>query len=134
MWPLLLSVSRYADNEETLIASNGIQCLIDETHRDVAQVQLDIARALWSQSEKKCWNEEKLALMRRRLSNIILATISQNRFLHYYQGYHDVCSVLLLVMADEAPEAEKRGCGDDGLESSDFFLYRMTCALTETYF
>ena len=134
VWPLLLGVSRYEDDKETLVASGGIKCLIDETHEDVAQVQLDIARALWSQSEKKSWDEEKLGQMRGRLSNIILAIISQNRSLHYFQGYHDVCSVLLLVMAEEASEADKAGDGDYGIESSDFFLYRMTRALTETYF
>ena len=131
VWPLLLGVSRYegGDGEEIV----DIQRLIDETHKDTAQVHLDTARSLWTESSEKAWDEEKLTQVRARLTNIILAVIRQNRSIHYFQGYHDVCSCVLMIMT-EMDKQEGGDGGDGGIESSDLFLYRMTLALTETYF
>ena len=127
IWPLLLGVSRYGHEEEEK-HSGGVKRLIDITHGDFSQVHLDVDRSLWSRQIEKKWDHEKLMQVRSKLTDVILATLSQNRSIHYYQGFHDVVSVLILVMMEDETE------GGDSLQSSEHFLYRMTSALTETYF
>ena len=38
----------------------------------------------------------------KELSNIVNAVLCRNDRLHYYQGFHDICSVLLLVLGERA--------------------------------
>lgn len=38
---------------------------------------------------------------RRALSRVILSTLAAHAELHYFQGYHDICSVFQLVLGDE---------------------------------
>lgn len=66
-------------------------------HKDADQILLDIERSLWHFAEVASWSGEKLARRRAQLTAVIHAVLLSNEQLHYYQGYHDVVAVFLLV-------------------------------------
>lgn len=71
------------------------------THKDNAVVRADIDRSLWKFSEG--WTDEERAIERERLKNMINACVEGNdQGVYYYQGLHDVASVLLLVCGEGA--------------------------------
>ncbi|TYZ69209.1 hypothetical protein PybrP1_011920 [[Pythium] brassicae (nom. inval.)] len=70
-------------------------------HRDDAQVEKDIDRSLWHYDVVKGIRESERRSKRRALTHVINATLSTNEQLHYYQGYHDVCSVFLLALGEQ---------------------------------
>lgn len=45
--------------------------------------------------------ESERRVKRRALTQVINAALNANPELHYYQGYHDVCSVFLLALGDQ---------------------------------
>eukprot|EP00042_Codosiga_hollandica_P043954 m.424970 g.424970 ORF g.424970 m.424970 type:complete len:361 (+) comp56680_c0_seq17:3-1085(+) len=69
-------------------------------HPEYNQVELDVARSLWKWPTDANATERKD--LREQLSQIIHAILIRHPDLHYYQGFHDVVSVLLLVVGDEA--------------------------------
>ena len=92
VWPKLLGINRFCiPDYRKYVAS----------HRDDSQIRCDIERSLWSHKENKDWMEPLRDKRRKALSDIIIAVLCRNRSLHYYQGYHDVCSVFLLVVNDD---------------------------------
>jgi len=55
------------------------------------------------QSKKYADSKKKFILQTQKtLENIIHAILFRNPTLHYYQGFHDVCLVLLLILGDKA--------------------------------
>jgi hypothetical protein len=70
-------------------------------HKDDSQVQMDVERSLWNIEIAKYWKDSYLSRRRKALSDIIMSILSRNRGLHYYQGFHDVVSVFLLVFQDD---------------------------------
>ena len=70
-------------------------------HRDEAQVLNDIDRSLWSLNPTASWSSALRHKRREALFNIIMATLCRNESLYYYQGFHDVVSVFLLVLEDD---------------------------------
>lgn len=89
-WPLLL--------EASLPHHFHFRELIKK-HKDWTQVQLDVNRAynfLPTSPKKSLVNRIHTAL-----EEIIHAILSRNPFLHYYQGFHDVCLVFLLVLGED---------------------------------
>ena len=92
VWPKLLGINRFCiPDYRKYVAS----------HQDDSQIRCDIERSLWNHKENKDWMEPVRDKRRKALSDIIVAVLCRNRSLHYYQGYHDVCSVFLLVVNDD---------------------------------
>lgn len=65
-------------------------------HRDEDQVQLDVNRAFIYYPEHK--NEAELARQKDELSALIIEVLRRHPYLCYFQGYHDICQVFLLVL------------------------------------
>ena len=91
IWPKLLGINRYeiVDYKKLI-----------KSHRDERQVRVDIDRSLWSLDCARNWGEKRLNRKRADLSNVIIALLSNNPSYFYFQGLHDVVSVLLLVFND----------------------------------
>lgn len=92
IWPKLLHINRYqcCDYESYI-----------DLHRDCAQVHIDIERSLWKLEDIKDWNNKYREKRRKVLSNIIIAILCKNKQLYYYQGYHDIISIILLTLEDD---------------------------------
>lgn len=95
VWPVLLGIG-----EKDI--SHKFRSFVDKEHRDVQQIQNDIERSLWKQDCVQEWSKERRRKERRRLEDIINAVLSRNEGLHYYQGFHDICSVFYLVLENDA--------------------------------
>jgi TBC1 domain family member 20 len=74
-------------------------------------------------------NEAEEALRRQQLSDLIVCVLRQHSYLHYFQGFHDVCQVFLLVLEpDVQPPAVARLCAT---RIRDFMLPTMEPALSQ---
>ena len=93
MWPKLLNIDRYSIPDYRQFIND---------HSDYSQVQCDIERSLWSYQHVLKWPDELLHRRRESLSNIIMAILSRNKQLHYFQGLHDIVSVFLLVFQEDS--------------------------------
>lgn len=89
-WPKLLAIKAQS------IPENYNK--MDYVHKDLDQVAKDIDRSLWRFTKGKAKKRNKLRI---QLSRIINAILSRNPSLHYYQGYHDLASIFLLVAPTE---------------------------------
>eukprot|EP00027_Filamoeba_sp_ATCC50430_P002344 CAMPEP_0168553946 /NCGR_PEP_ID=MMETSP0413-20121227/7516_1 /TAXON_ID=136452 /ORGANISM="Filamoeba nolandi, Strain NC-AS-23-1" /LENGTH=358 /DNA_ID=CAMNT_0008584651 /DNA_START=132 /DNA_END=1205 /DNA_ORIENTATION=- len=87
VWPKLLGVS--SDNA---IISKKV------SSKDVDQVAKDVDRSLWKFTQGKAYMRQE---KRAELSRIIHAILATHPELHYYQGFHDVASVFLLIAGEE---------------------------------
>jgi hypothetical protein len=95
VWPRLVGVSRgpVADYRYHICQ-----------HEDSEQVRADVERSLWNYKDSKCADgveNEYIIQQRQHLSNIILAILCKHEELHYYQGFHDIISIFLLVFEDD---------------------------------
>ncbi|CAK3811301.1 TBC1 domain family member 20 [Lecanosticta acicola] len=78
-----------------------------ERHRDEDQVELDVHRSFVYYPENE--SRQRLDARKGELSNVITAVLRQHPILCYFQGYHDIVQVLLLVLgADAAVSAVAR--------------------------
>ncbi|GAA5904480.1 GTPase-activating protein GYP8 [Sporobolomyces salmoneus] len=66
---------------------------------DERQVQLDIARSLINYPRNVSENERDA--LRLRLEKAILTVLRKHPALQYFQGYHDIVSILLLTLDDD---------------------------------
>lgn len=74
--------------------------------RDIEQVAKDVERSFIGPAFKHLFASatsyevfEDKALRRRQLSHLVLSALSAHPALHYFQGYHDILSVVLLTIA-----------------------------------
>ncbi|KAK3352347.1 rab-GTPase-TBC domain-containing protein [Lasiosphaeria hispida] len=98
-WPVLLGLpSGYTDESKTLTpqATEAASWRKLPRHRDEDQVQLDVNRAFIYYPNHK--NEAELASQKDELSDLIVEVLRRHPYLCYFQGYHDICQVLLLVL------------------------------------
>ncbi|KAI8920359.1 rab-GTPase-TBC domain-containing protein, partial [Powellomyces hirtus] len=65
--------------------------------RDAVQVELDVNRSLTHLLPPNTGGK-RLARMRADLSGLIISVLQKHPYLHYYQGFHDVATVCLLVL------------------------------------
>jgi len=86
-WPILMhtqdiDIDREEGSEQNL--------------RDPVQISKDVERSLYyfSQDLSPCLKHRR----RRELHEMIIEILSHNPQLHYYQGFHDVCTIFLLVL------------------------------------
>ena len=123
-------------------------------HREEGQVELDVNRSFVYYPTGRCmcpyWKKGKINISwaavtdkshqwldesdkridarKQELSNVITETLRRHPLLCYFQGYHDIMQVLLLVLgAEAAPAAAARL---SLLRTRDFMLPTMTGALS----
>lgn len=65
-------------------------------HRDEEQVRLDVDRSFvyYPQNQSDAESHQRKS----ELSALITEVLRRHPYLHYFQGYHDICQVLLLVL------------------------------------
>ncbi|KAK6346857.1 hypothetical protein TWF696_006962 [Orbilia brochopaga] len=68
-------------------------------HRDEEQVQLDVDRSFVYYPSGL--TSEEMDAQRRQLQDLIVEVLRRHPILHYFQGFHDICQVLLLVLGPE---------------------------------
>ena len=94
--PLLLGITSDTYLDEKPIHDESWRNL--PPHQDEAQVELDVNRAFIyypsNQTPKQTLENKE------RLSDLITVVLRQNPYLHYFQGYHDICQVFLLVLSE----------------------------------
>ena len=93
-WPLLLGVDKY----KTVDYRGYHQ---ESVNDDDAQLRCDVARSMWNVDDTEQWCDAMRSTRRMTLYHIIGAIMSRNPALHYYQGFHDVVSVFILVLEDD---------------------------------
>ncbi|KAF7447267.1 GTPase-activating protein [Pyrenophora tritici-repentis] len=121
-WPLLLGCSARDSRKEPWTDL--------PEHKDEHQVGLDVNRAFVHYPKKGMQDSEKqLDRRKQELSNVIIHVLRQHPALCYFQGYHDIVQVFLLVLGPEdAPTAVARL---SLLRIRDFMLSSLEPALAQ---
>ncbi|KAK5581703.1 hypothetical protein RB653_001740 [Dictyostelium firmibasis] len=85
IWPILLNI-------DTNNITNHLQKIIN--HKDTDQVSKDVERSMWrfTKGNSQLRNRKKPELTR-----IVNGVLSIHPQLYYFQGYHEIASVLLLI-------------------------------------
>ena len=60
------------------------------------QVQLDVNRSFWRFPDGNGIAAPKKLSLRKRLTKVMSAILSSDDALHYYQGFHEICAVVML--------------------------------------
>ncbi|KAL9114534.1 MAG: hypothetical protein Q9227_001615 [Pyrenula ochraceoflavens] len=94
-WPILLGCTSH-ELESNIPSSVWLD---KPRHRDEDQVQLDVRRAFIYYPSGR--NEKDIEEYKQRLSDLITNTLRTYPMLCYFQGYHDIVQVLLLVLGDK---------------------------------
>lgn len=96
-------------------------------HRDEDQVQLDVERSFVYYPQDR--TESHLLANKHALSSLILEVLRTYPYLCYFQGYHDICQVLLLVLP--APLRSRAVARLSILRIRDFMLPRLDPAIAQ---
>ncbi|CAN0113947.1 unnamed protein product [Hapterophycus canaliculatus] len=92
-WPKLLCLDRH-DLED-------FRQHLETPHAMTEQIQRDIDRSLTHFAHIRKWKRQRQQSKREKLRDVINAVVRKyDGVLNYYQGYHDVVAVLLLVTGD----------------------------------
>ncbi|EPE26119.1 Ypt/Rab-GAP of gyp1p [Glarea lozoyensis ATCC 20868] len=96
-------------------------------HRDEDQVELDVNRSFIFYPNDQ--SAKDLAKRKKELSELITEVLRRQPFLCYFQGYHDICQVFLLVLEPlrRAPVVARLST----LRIRDFMLPTLTPALAQ---
>ncbi|OQO07165.1 hypothetical protein B0A48_07733 [Cryoendolithus antarcticus] len=122
-WPVLLGVNNQTTGSDVEAAPSWEDL---PPHREEGQVDLDVNRSFVYYPVEE--SDARLDLRKAELSCIIKATLRRHPILCYFQGYHDIVQVLLLVLgANAAPAAAARL---SLLRIRDFMLPTMSGALS----
>ncbi len=107
VWTILMDIDRYDSTYYMKYCQVQKTC---QQHRDASQVEIDIERSLYhlTQSPSHAWSNELLKRERRVLCKTILSFLSKNSNLHYYQGFHDIVTVLLLIFRHSSHDEHGR--------------------------
>ncbi|KAF2207617.1 hypothetical protein CERZMDRAFT_50779 [Cercospora zeae-maydis SCOH1-5] len=116
-WPVLLGC--YNDGNSTAPDWHHLP-----RHREEGQVQLDVDRSFiyYPDNESETQKEQR----RHELSEVITAVLRRHPVLCYFQGYHDIVQVLLLVLGADA--AEPAAARLSLLRIRDFMLPTMSAS------
>ncbi|GAA5837917.1 hypothetical protein JCM3766R1_001518 [Sporobolomyces carnicolor] len=95
VWPLLLACHRVS------VTVEGDASTLDQLPQrdDERQVKLDIARSLINYPRDV--SDPEREELRLRLEKAILLTLRKHPALQYFQGFHDIVSILLLTLDDD---------------------------------
>ncbi|CAD6890879.1 unnamed protein product [Tilletia controversa] len=74
--------------------------------RDAHQVDLDVNRSFLNFRKGSLKDPSILAARRRQLSSLCMGVLQRRKALSYYQGYHDVLTVLLLTLLPDTNEPD----------------------------
>jgi hypothetical protein len=96
-WPLLLGIDRSAKRDTRQLDLSS--------HRDARQVSLDIPRSLFHFDAMKRVSVEELRRQQARLGDVVNTVLVRHPRLNYLQGFHDVCSIPLLVSGSDVATA-----------------------------
>ncbi|KAF2837310.1 hypothetical protein M501DRAFT_995892 [Patellaria atrata CBS 101060] len=119
-WPLLLGCrSHLTDSSWSTLPP----------HRDEGQVNLDVNRSFVYYPKGE--SERQINLRKEDLSDLIVQVLRQHPKLCYFQGYHDIVQVLLLVLGPElaAPAVARLSL----LKLRDFMLPTLTAAVDQLH-
>mmetsp|Transcript_17727 Transcript_17727/g.53333 ORF Transcript_17727/g.53333 Transcript_17727/m.53333 type:complete len:396 (+) Transcript_17727:445-1632(+) len=95
VWPLLLGLQPVEDDDSSSYEEQSCQ-----GHRDSQVVKVDVERSLWAFTDG--WSDEARGEKRRELARVLTATVANSGGRAcYYQGLHDVASVLLMVGGEQ---------------------------------
>ncbi|KAK8091160.1 GTPase-activating protein gyp10 [Apiospora phragmitis] len=98
-------------------------------HRDEDQVRLDVDRSFIYYPDPNDTSQADLDHKKTELSDLITETLRRYPYLCYFQGYHDICQVLLLVLAPaQRPSAMARL---SALRIRDFMLPNLAPAVAQ---
>ena len=97
-WPRLLGIDLPSIDHDAYDAA------LSRAHPDASVVDADVARSLWPFTDG--WSDRDRAARRDALRRVIHAAVCAHeshapRLVSYYQGFHDVASVIALVLDDE---------------------------------
>ncbi|KAG9243176.1 rab-GTPase-TBC domain-containing protein [Calycina marina] len=103
-WPLLLGCTLREEHSPVqlgLDVGNNWRDL--PKHKDEDQVKLDVDRSFIYYPNNE--SAKEISQRKNDLSELILEVLRRKPYLHYFQGYHDICQVFLLVLnpPDRAP-------------------------------
>ncbi|KFY75259.1 hypothetical protein V499_04720 [Pseudogymnoascus sp. VKM F-103] len=123
-WPILLGFS--ADKTEP-IADDQQRWQTLPRHADEDQVQLDVNRAfIYYPTDQTA---KQIDTRKGELSDLITEVLRRQPYLCYFQGYHDICQVFLLVLGNKnCSEAVSRL---STLHIRDFMLPTLAPALAQ---
>ncbi|ROW05668.1 hypothetical protein VMCG_05271 [Cytospora schulzeri] len=96
-------------------------------HSEEGQVQLDVDRAFVYYPDYH--DDDERAHQKDELSALILSVLRRHPYLSYFQGYHDICQVLLLVLppALRSPAMARLSA----LRIRDFMLPNLKAAISQ---
>ncbi|KAK3491676.1 rab-GTPase-TBC domain-containing protein [Neurospora crassa] len=92
-WPILLGLPPKPFDEDSSSYSSWESL---PPHQDEDQVQLDVDRSFTYYPSPT--TDSARSLQKSLLSSLILSVLRRHPYLHYFQGYHDISQVLLLVL------------------------------------
>ncbi|CAG8909482.1 unnamed protein product [Penicillium egyptiacum] len=92
-WPILLRCDEQIRQFNTLVPSSALS-----RHPDEEQVKLDVNRSFVYYPKAP---EEEMLKKKQQLSNLITQVLREYPMLCYFQGYHDIVQVLLLVLGEK---------------------------------
>ncbi|GAX81941.1 hypothetical protein CEUSTIGMA_g9369.t1 [Chlamydomonas eustigma] len=99
------AISPDSKEEETEVQVDKYEEWHQVDHRDRHVVEVDVERSLWSFTEGM--SDERRSELRQELSRVLNATVGRYAGfdtgvqVHYYQGLHDVASVLMMELGSE---------------------------------
>ncbi|KAI8946190.1 rab-GTPase-TBC domain-containing protein [Xylaria longipes] len=93
-WPILLGSDAVTTSDDPTETSGSWRHL--PRHRDEEQVKLDVDRSFVYYPNYK--TQTQLEKKKSELSDLITQVLREQPYLCYFQGYHDICQVLLLAL------------------------------------
>eukprot|EP00873_Tetraselmis_striata_P042031 jgi/Tetstr1/462295/TSEL_007313.t1 len=100
VWPILLEVDiNHFDYSAYRAEATG-------EHRDSRVVEVDVIRSLWNFTQN--WSDARRDGKRESLKRLLNGAVCSQEGVYYYQGLHDIASVLLLTLGEELAYAALR--------------------------
>ncbi|KAL1854375.1 GTPase-activating protein gyp8 [Diaporthe australafricana] len=140
-WPVLLGLPvRFSSDEpekQSVVGHTVVQLAASEfvdnswkdlkPHKEEEQVKLDVARAFVYYP--KYDSDQELTHQKEELSDLILSILRRHPYLCYFQGYHDICQVFLLVLPPSlrSPAMARLSA----LRIRDFMLPNLSAAIAQ---
>ncbi|TGO24552.1 hypothetical protein BPAE_0100g00200 [Botrytis paeoniae] len=122
-WPILLGCdNEHGDTKGDLTSWKELP-----KHEDEDQVALDVNRSFIYYPNDQ--TSKEIGHRKEELSDLIIEVLRRNPYLCYFQGYHDICQVLLLVLppATRTPSVARLSA----LRIRDFMLPTLSPALAQ---
>lgn len=123
-WPILLGSTSLESNSEKETPWEGLPA-----HRDEGQVQLDVDRSFCYYPKHD--SEKQLDIRKKQLSDVIVEVLRRHPYLSYFQGFHDIVQVILLVLGPEKSTPAVRRLSV--LRIRDFMLPKIAGSLSHLH-